>query len=199
LVLVLWFCFAHLFNGVGFFYFNITFFVFSNNNITFEQSNNLKLKIMGVSTQLFVATESKNIVDVMPVVIDAINKWQRKRFDKYLAEKGFDNRVSFLFRDKDVGVNKHLKDYTNGIYDITTNDFRSFNVDFTIHGEQRTVFVTHTCSNDYKDIHNGEKIIFSLGCWGMSREIMTVIGGAVKPFGDVYFMEDDTTDEWVKL
>jgi hypothetical protein len=154
---------------------------------------------MGVSTKLFVATESKNIVDLMPVVIGAINKWQRNHFDKYLAEKGFDNRVSFLFRDKNAGANKHLKDYTNGIHSITTYDFGSFDINFTIHGEQRTVFVTHTCSNDYKDIHNGEKIIFSLGYWGMSREIMTVIGEAVKPFGDVYFIEDDTTDEWVKL
>jgi len=154
---------------------------------------------MGVDTKLFVGTESRNIVEVMPKVIDSLNKWQREHFDRYWKEQGFDRRVEFLFRDKKKDTELGLKDYTNGIRSTETYDFSSFNIYFTIAGHNRRLFVIHTCGGDYKELYEGEKIIFSIGCWGMSKEIMMVVAEAVKEFGDVYFVHNDCEDDWEKL
>lgn len=154
---------------------------------------------MGVNTKMFVATKTKNILEVMPIAIKAINKWQREHLDNYWDKKGFKNRISFLHRDKEIGVNKDLKEYTNGIRSVDTHDFRSWNMCFTVHGEKRSLFITHTCSYDFKDAYEGEKIIFSLGFWGMSKDIMMVIGDAIKEYGDIYFVENDSKDEWEQI
>lgn len=137
---------------------------------------------MGVNTKMFIAVEKEAIIKVMPLVIKAINEWQRNDLDRYADSKGFENRMSFLFRDKDAEINKVLKEYSNGIRTCDTYDFRSFNINFTIHGEIRQLFITHNCSNDYSDTYKGDKIIFSLGNWGMSEDIMMVVADAIKEF-----------------
>ena len=135
----------------------------------------------------------------MPLVIEAINKWQRKELDAYLEKKGFDNRMSFLFRDKDKKVNKRLKDFTNGIDSCSTTDFRSFYINFTVYGEKRSLFITHTCSDDYYTTYDGDKIIFSLGSWGLSEEIMMVCANAIKNLGDIYYTKNDCDNNFKKL
>lgn len=154
---------------------------------------------MGVDTKLFVTTSGDNIINVMPKVIDAVNKWQRNYLDNYWDKKGFQNRISFLSRNKKSGANKDLKEYSNGIKSVETYNFKSFNMYLTVNGESRSVFITHTCGSDYKEVYEGDKIIFSLGCWGMSKEIMMVIGEAVRSFGDVYFAYNDCSGEFKKL
>ena len=104
-----------------------------------------------------------------------------------------------MFRETNDPRNSDIKDFSNGIRSCYTHDFGSFNISFTVHGEKRILFVTHTCSNDYSEVYEGEKIIFSLGCWGMSEEIMLVIADAIKEFGDVYYTKNDCEDEFKKL
>jgi hypothetical protein len=154
---------------------------------------------MGVNTKMFIAVKKEAIIDIMPIVIDALNKWQRRDLDRYADSKGFENRMSFLFRDKDAEVNKGLKEYSNGIRTCGTYDFRSFNINFTIHGESRQLFITHTCSSDYSDTYKGDKIIFSLGNWGMSEDIMMVVADAIKDKGDLYYVKNDCSDDFKKL
>lgn len=142
---------------------------------------------MGVNTKMFVATDSNNILKLMPKLIKAINVWQRDKLDTYCKSKGFKSRMEYLFQ-KDSNNNKV---FTNGIYNVSTTDFRSFNIYFTVHGEKRALFITHECSCDYSDTYEGEKIIFSLGASGMSEEIMMVVAEIVKEFGDVYYTPND--------
>lgn len=154
---------------------------------------------MGVNAKLFIATKPENLLQIMPKVINALNVWQRAELDQYWDKKGFENRLQFMFRDKKIGVNKDLKDFTNGIYDVRTHDFRSFDIYLTVHGEKRTLFITHNCSGDYSDTYVGEKIIFSLGSWGLSKEIMMVVADAINEFGDIYFTNNDCSDDFEKL
>jgi len=151
---------------------------------------------MGVSTVAFVTAKPEKILDLMPKLIKDLNKWQRQELDEYWDKKGFHNRLIFLMRDKLLNINKDLKDFSNGVSSVTTSDFGGFYVNFTVYGETRSLFITHTCSNDYSEYHNGDKIIFSLGQWGLSVEIMKVIIESVKEFGDVYFAENDCSDEF---
>lgn len=146
---------------------------------------------MGVDTTMFITSKKESILEIMPIVLDKLNEWIRNELDNYADTKGFDNRMQFLFRDKDSPLNKGLKDFTNGVSKTDTYDFRSFNTCFTISGESRQLFITHSCSNDYKDIYEGEKIIFSLGCWGLSHEIMMVIADSIKDKGNIYYCEND--------
>jgi len=133
--------------------------------------NNLKKKPinMGVDTKMFIAVKKEAIIDIMPIVINALNKWQRSELDRYA--------------------------------DLTcdTYDFGSFNINFTIHGENRQLFITHTCSNDYSDTYKGDKIIFSLGNWGVSEDIMMVVADAIKEKGDLYYVKNDCSDDFKKL
>jgi len=94
-------------------------------------------------------------------------------------------------------VIKELNDYSNGIKKCYTHDFCSFSVIFTVNGETRDLFVTHSY-NDYSDVYKGDKIIFSLGCWGLSEEIMMVVAKAIENMGEIYYTKNDCKDDFVK-
>lgn len=64
---------------------------------------------------------------------------------------------------------------------------------------KRTLKVFPDCSCDY-GIYLGDKIIFSISHWGSHEEIMQLVGGSLKCFGDVYYDHNDCDDEdFVKL
>lgn len=148
---------------------------------------------MGQSTVMFVQTDTSNFLEIMPKVVSTLNKWQRELLDKESKKLGFSDRFSLLRRDCDfVG-------WTNGISNIRTYDFRSFNIEFTLCGEVRDLFVTPTCSTDYSDTAKGDKIIFSLGYWGMSEEIMMSFSKTLQEYGDVYYTPNDCDEEFKKL
>ena len=154
---------------------------------------------MSVDTKMFVTAKREAILDIMPKVIACLEQWQRNELDNYWKSKRFDNRVQYLFRDKSLDKDKGLVNFTNGISGCETRDFGSFSIYFTVHGENRRLFITHTCSNDYSDVYKGDKIIFNLGCWGMSEEIMMLVSEAVKDFGDVYFTKNDSENDFERL
>lgn len=148
---------------------------------------------MGVDTKLFIAVDRTKFLDLMPKLMKDLNEWQRFELDT-VCKKADMNRLQFLFSSE-----KNKDKWSNGVTSVTTNDFGSFFINFRINGESRNLFVTHTCSNDYSDIYKGDKIIFSLGKWGICEEIMMVIADSIKEFGDVYYIENDCDDNWVKL
>jgi len=155
---------------------------------------------MSVDSKLFVTTNKENILQIMPKLLDCLNIYIRKELDSYIDKKGFNNRMQFIHRNKKSKLNENLLDFSNGISSCNTTTFSCFDVNFTIYGEQRSLFVTHTCSNDYSEIHNGDKIIFSLGCWGRYDEIMKIIAECLKEFGSVYYDFNDCDNEYfIKL
>lgn len=154
---------------------------------------------MGVSTTLFIGAKKEKMFDLMPKLIEDLNKWQRDQLDTYWKSKGFESRLEFQFRDKTIGANINLKDFSNGISSIYTHDFRSFNIVFTINDETRSLFITHNCSNDYSEIYEGDKIIFSLGHGGNYEEVMSTIAESIKEFGNIYYRDNDFDGEFVKL
>ena len=154
---------------------------------------------MGVDTKMFIGTKKENILEIMPKVIEAINVWQRADLDRYVDLKGFGNRMMYIFRDKDLEKHQDLKNYSNGISSVDTYDFRSFYINLIIASENRSLFVTHSCSSDYSDVYKGDKIIFSLGCWGLSEEIMMVVAEAIKEYGKVFYCQNDCNGEYKEL
>lgn len=153
---------------------------------------------MGVNTKMFVTAKKERILEVMPKVIQTINDYVRFEFNKYMKEIREDwNFIQYSIKYKKEGSN--LKRFTNGVGSCYSYDFGSFHIDFSVNDENRSLFVTHTCSNDYSDVYVGDKIIFSLGCWGSSEEIMLLLADTVKEFGDVYFTKNDCETDFIKL
>jgi len=126
-----------------------------------------------------------------------INKYIRKELDEEIRKVGLEGRSEYLYNLKKG--DSELKAFTNGIKMVHSHDFKSFSIVFSIHGEHRRLFITHTCSSDNSEIYEGEKIIFDLGCHGHSKEIMKVVIEAVRDFGDVYYTPNDAEQEYKKI
>ncbi len=149
---------------------------------------------MTVETKVFVATAESNIVQAVNLISNALDKFIRDRLDIVVAQSHVYNNhhhaVSSL-RESDTF-------YTNGVSEKTI----SFNRDkpyFSIKFGCGDPFmrIGSLCSNDcdYNDTHDGEKIIFSIGCGGSSYEVADVIASALHVFGPVYIDYNDCDSE----
>ena len=87
-----------------------------------------------------------------------------------------------------------IRDFTRAKAEIFTSNFNHFWLSFVTAKESRDIFMTHSCSYDYKEIYDGEKIIFSIGHWGDHQIYMDIIKDAIKDFGDVYEDVNDCDD-----
>lgn len=143
---------------------------------------------MGVDAKLFVTAKQGQENLIYAKVKKAIDIWQRSLLDDYKDKMGFTSRYDITSMEK--------YGWSNGISSIHTYDFGSFFMHFRVAGESRSLFCTHSCSCDYSDAYQGYKIIFSLGYWGKSDEIMKVIAKSVKEFGDVYYDFNDCDDKY---
>lgn len=74
------------------------------------------------------------------------------------------------------------------------SDFNVLCLDFGI-GEHRSLHIFPDCSCDYSEIYQGDKIIFSLGCWGKHKEIMEILINTLTELSDVYYDFNDCDDE----
>lgn len=144
---------------------------------------------MGVDTKMFVTVGKDKLYDVLEVAIDTLNKWQRAQLDKYVEENTeYNTRVAFLWSE-----DEEAKKWSNGV----SCDFHfvgCINVNFKV-GENRRLAVIADIESDYSDVYEGEKIIFSLGCWGKSAEIMEALFEPMKQFGRVFYVYDDCSGE----
>jgi hypothetical protein len=151
---------------------------------------------MGVETKLFVTAKKEVMFDLMPKLIKDINEWQRAKLDAEAKNNGF-SRMRFLFSiSENIEVKKN---WSNGISNVGTRDFNLFTINFRVNGERRRLSISHDCSCDHSDTYEGDKIIFSLGCYGISEEIMLVVAESVKGFGDVYYNPNDSTYDFKKI
>lgn len=149
---------------------------------------------MSVDAKIFVATAEGNIVQAVNLASKALEKFINDRLDIVVAKSHvYNNRhhaVSCL-KDSDTF-------YTNGVYRKTiafSRDKPYFNIELGC-GDQFMRNITVSSNDcDYNNTHEGEKIIFSLGCDGSSKEIADVIASALHGFGDVYIDYNDCDSE----
>ena len=128
---------------------------------------------MSVDTNMFVATEEKNPFVIEKAVLTA-----------------FKNEFTFtnIINRAVAGV----KRYQSRSY----VDSKMLIISFEFNGESRGLHIFFNCDNDGKDIYEGSKIIFSLGSWGSSEEIMFAIAKEIKKLGNVYYTKNDCDSDF---
>lgn len=154
---------------------------------------------MSVDSNLFVTCGKDKTIEVGQAVRKALDVWITKSLDTYWQNHtDAVNRIQFL-RDEDYRAQSEV--YTNGVKSVDTHEFRHYTFHFGCgdrNARMLSMFIDFSC--DYSDIYGGDKIIFSIGCWGMYDEIMKVVAKAVAPFGDVYYDFNDCDDkDFIKL
>lgn len=64
--------------------------------------------------------------------------------------------------------------------------------------DQRNIYIHFDCHCNYRDVYDGDKLIFSLRLWGDSVTLIQVVGRALaeKTKRDFYWIENDCGDDW---
>jgi len=144
---------------------------------------------MGVDTKGFVMTEQKNAFDVAHVAVKAI--------EGLMSQVNYDWRTSSIIQ-KAQGVPLQFSTPK-----VTMSTFsHMLTVSFIFNGEDRQLSIHFDCDSDGESCGyiDGPKIILSLGAWGSSIEIMTVVMQALKVYGNAYLIENDSIDyQLIKL
>lgn len=153
---------------------------------------------MSVDSKMFVTCGKDKLVDVLGAVMKQLNIYTRKELD-YYWENHTDavSRVHFL----------HCEDYKAQSETFTSSThLHAYSMDCLaiIFGcgdeHKRCVNVLPDCSEDYNDVVQGDKILFSIGNWGKNNEIMNQVAIALSSFGDVYYDHNDCDAEgFIKL
>ncbi len=127
---------------------------------------------MSCDTKGFIATDNKDIWEVR----EKINNFLKTRYSK--------KELSWLNQIASVGATFEL-----------SSSSRYFTVVFVDGQDVRQLFVFFDCDSDYDYVKQGPKIIFNLGCWGKSDELML---GILSQFeGEKYYRYNDCDDkEW---
>lgn len=153
---------------------------------------------MSLDSKMFVTCNKDDVISIGNSVTEVLNTYVRGKLDSYWRyNTTCSNRLQFLF---DKSLEEHSRKFTNGV-SVITHNFDTFVISFGNGDEsRRSLFMFPTCSSDYSDVCEGYKVIFSIGYWGSSEEIMSVLSGALKPYGDVYYDFNDCDDEYfIKL
>ena len=153
---------------------------------------------MSLDSKMFVTCNKEDVISIGNSVTEALNVYVRDKLDSYWKNNtDAQSRVNFMWSDyyKDQS-NK----FTNGV-SVTSHNFDTFVISFGNGDEsRRSLFMFPTCSSDYSDVCEGYKVIFSIGYWGSSEEIMSVLSGALKTYGDVYYDFNDCDDkDFIKI
>jgi len=137
---------------------------------------------MSVDTKAFVMTSDKNPFQTYALVKSAI---------KHLSLKQVGGDSFTLMVDEN---------YKNAVCHISDTS-EMLMITFTYKGEDRKMFVHLDCDCDGEDCGyaDGSKIIFSLGAWGYSVEIMEAVIKAFKNLGTCYIIRNDSIDEYEEV
>lgn len=148
---------------------------------------------MSVDAKLFVTCGKDKLFEVVDAVVAQLNVWVRAELDTYWkTHTDAVSRLHFLMCED---YTAQAKMFTNGV-SISAYDMKVLNIHFGCGDvNHRMLGIFPDCNSDYRDTYAGDKIIFSLGCWGKSDEIMQQVAIAVAQFGDVYYNHNDCDDE----
>lgn len=152
---------------------------------------------MSVDTKVFVMTNDSEKLKLIQHVTKGVNNFLRNAYHDMLR----DINEEHSFRS----IRKYKDSYSfQG--DVRTRDCETFTLIFNVFSESRMLRMITTCDCDYHYVGEefgtdttGSKVIFSLGHWGHHKEIMEVVIDSVKEFGDTYYIENDCSDDWVKI
>lgn len=153
---------------------------------------------MSVDSKMFVTCNKEDVISIGNSVTKALNVYVRDKLDNYWKNNtDAQSRVNFMWSDSYKDQNYK---FTNGV-SVTSHNFDTFVISFGNGDEsRRNLFMFPTCSSDYSDVCEGYKVIFSIGYWGSSEEIMSALSGALKPYGDVYYDFNDCDDkDFIKI
>ena len=153
---------------------------------------------MSVDSKLFVTCNKEDVNSIGNLVTEALNVYVRDKLDNYWKNNtDAQSRVNFMWSDS---YKDQSNKFTNGV-SVITHNFDTFVISFGNGDEsRRSLFMFPTCSSDYSDVCEGYKVIFSIGYWGSSEEIMSVLSGALKTYGDVYYDFNDCDDkDFIKI
>ena len=153
---------------------------------------------MSVDSKMFVICNKEDIISIGNSVTEALNVYVRDKLDNYWKNNtDAQSRVNFMWSDS---YKDQSNKFTNGV-SVITHNFDTFVISFGNGDEsRRSLFMFPTCSSDYSDVCEGYKVIFSIGYWGSSEEIMSVLSEALKTYGDVYYDFNDCDDkDFIKI
>lgn len=147
---------------------------------------------MSRDSRLVLSCNKEDTLNVGNSVSKALEKYARDKLNDFWQNNtDAYNLMHFLHNDS---YKEHSDKYTNGVT-ITAHDFDTF---WFIFGNgddnKRSLFMFATCSSDHEDIEGDYKIVFSIGYWGSSDEIMMVVAEAVRQYGDIYYDFNDCDD-----
>lgn len=147
---------------------------------------------MGVDTKVFVAADKSKLLEAVGEVKKHLDIFIRTNLDAFVEDKGYNNRFNAVRNCKeDHGVR-----YSNGVSQ-TCVDFMGSDAIFQIMfgcGDTDDRILHCTQMNAINEIIEGNKIIFSLGCWGSNEDIAKILCGALAKFGPVYYDFNDCDD-----
>lgn len=145
---------------------------------------------MGVDTIVFVVADQSKILDAVGNVNKHLDVFIRSRLDEFAKEKGYNNRFHAISDCKE----DHSVSYSNGVGNTYVNffgDSASFQISFGCGDNNNRLLHCSQNECDYKEIIEGNKIIFSWGCWGSNKEIAQIVCEALYKFGPVYYDLND--------
>lgn len=147
---------------------------------------------MSRDSRLVLSCNKEYALDIGNSVTKALSKYARNKLDNYWKNNtDAQSRVNFMWSDSYKDQNHKFSDGVT----VTAHDFDTFWFIFGNGDEhKRSLFMFTTCSSDHEDIEGDYKIVFSIGYWGNSDEIMMVVAEAIKEFGDAYYDYNDCDD-----
>lgn len=155
---------------------------------------------MSVESVVFVTAGKDKTVDVGNAVTKALNSWLRSKLKLKVAELGARNTVDFLRSGIYEGDSRWTDTVAVSSYNfnILSIEFGCGDGDFES-AKRRVLSFYPDCSSESRETFEGDKLIFSIGCWGSYKEIMAVVSGALKPFGRVFYCENDSDADFEEL
>jgi hypothetical protein len=130
---------------------------------------------MGTDTKGYVMTPVKNVMHVMTIVENVIHKMVR---EKMPAQRGMLPGEGFTYPSTRLSPDMNMAQVT-----------------FSIAGESRSLTVHFGCDNDAKHKHPGEKLILSMGLYGVSIRVVEAILKRLTHLGRCYLDRNDCDDE----
>jgi hypothetical protein len=112
---------------------------------------------MGIDTKGIIMIAEKDVFKVMKIVESTIFKMVREEKEK-------------------KGLHGLQQDDKNRfpVSELCASS-RAVSCEFILRGDARRLFICFDCDQDYGFVEKGSKIIFNLGCWGESVELMRSI------------------------
>lgn len=148
---------------------------------------------MGVDTKVFVVADKSKLLEAVGEVKKHLDIFIRTNLDAFVEDKGYNNRFQAIMNCKE----DHGVDYSNGVSQTCVDfmgPYASFQIMFGCGDSNGRMIHCSQNQCDYNEIIEGNKIIFSWGCWGANKEIAQIVCEALYKFGPVYYDLNDCDD-----